>query len=249
MDGMKIRIGLIGVGLVVLVLGLTLVNGWMGTERQVVAQEEGEAPAMSGEALFNEYCMVCHGVKGAGGMGPPLNVPPPPEVAELSPEERMQVLTNLLRNGIPAKMPAFTDEQFTDEQIPAIGAYLGSIKGTLTGTVVYEALPPITAEEVAEGHVFFAETGHSVGGDFLAYWQEQGGLERFGYPLSEEYMGMSPIDGQPYMMQLFERVRMEYHPELPEGERVKLALLGAEEIQLRTFFMQQGHDMEQGHDH
>ncbi len=61
------------------------------------------------------------------------------------------------------------------------------------------------------GSTYFAETGHNVSGDFLAYWEANGGLAQFGYPLSEEIS--EPIDGKPYTVQYFERARFEYHPE------------------------------------
>jgi hypothetical protein len=58
----------------------------------------------------------------------------------------------------------------------------------------------------------FAETGHQICGAMLDYWERNGGLERFGYPITgviEER-----IEGKPYQVQYFERRRMEYHPEL-----------------------------------
>ncbi len=36
------------------------------------------------------------------------------------------------------------------------------------------------------GQTYFPETGHNVGPRFLAYWQANGGLPQFGYPLGEE---------------------------------------------------------------
>ncbi len=43
---------------------------------------------------------------------------------------------------------------------------------------------------------YFTETGFSVGGKFLAYWQANGGLVRFGYPISAEMAEQSPLDGK-----------------------------------------------------
>ena len=38
---------------------------------------------------------------------------------------------------------------------------------------------------------FFPETGHTVQGRFLAYWEAHGGLAQQGYPLSEEMREVS----------------------------------------------------------
>ncbi len=60
---------------------------------------------------------------------------------------------------------------------------------------------------------FFPEAGHSLGGAFRWFWQQHGGLAVFGYPISEEFTEINPNDGQPYLVQYFERARFEYHPE------------------------------------
>ncbi len=76
------------------------------------------------------------------------------------------------------------------------------------------------------GARFFAETGHSLGGPFLQFWQQHGGLATFGYPLSEEFAERNAQDGQTYTVQYFERARFELHPELPAGNQVVLGHLG-----------------------
>ncbi len=57
----------------------------------------------------------------------------------------------------------------------------------------------------------FTETGYTVREPFLSFWQ-QGGVARFGYPISPEFPEQNPNDGQVYTVQYFERVRLEYHP-------------------------------------
>ena len=59
----------------------------------------------------------------------------------------------------------------------------------------------------------FPETGHKVGGIFLDYWTGHGGLAQQGYPLSEEFTEVSPLDGKVYKVQYFERAVFELHPE------------------------------------
>jgi len=74
-------------------------------------------------------------------------------------------------------------------------------------------------------------TGHTLRGTFLRYWQANGGLAVFGFPLTEEFTEVNAADGKPYTVQYFERNRFEYHPE-NAGTRyeVLLGLLGAETL-------------------
>jgi hypothetical protein len=83
------------------------------------------------------------------------------------------------------------------------------------------------------GPLYFPETGHFMDPAFTGYWLEHGGLPVYGYPISEAFSEVSPTDGKPYLMQYFERNRLEYHPELPEPFRVSLGLLGAQILHQR----------------
>ncbi|HEY8598743.1 MAG TPA: kelch repeat-containing protein [Thermomicrobiales bacterium] len=58
----------------------------------------------------------------------------------------------------------------------------------------------------------FAETAACISGQFLAYWEEHGGLARNGFPLGP-VRSETLEDGRAYRVQYFERVRLEYHPE------------------------------------
>lgn len=73
----------------------------------------------------------------------------------------------------------------------------------------------------------FPETGKTVRGRFLQYWQEGGGLAQFGYPISSEIGEKSPTNGRVYTVQYFERALFEYHPENQPPTDVLLALLGS----------------------
>jgi hypothetical protein len=68
---------------------------------------------------------------------------------------------------------------------------------------------------------------------FVQYWQNHGGLPVYGYPISEAFTEVSQADGKPYLVQYFERNRLEYHPELPEAFQVSLGLLGTEVLRAR----------------
>jgi uncharacterized protein YkwD len=68
---------------------------------------------------------------------------------------------------------------------------------------------------------YIAETGHSLADPFLSYWRNRGGVELYGYPISE------PMQQDGLLVQWFERARMEYHPNLAKsGKSVQLTHLG-----------------------
>jgi hypothetical protein len=76
----------------------------------------------------------------------------------------------------------------------------------------------------------FTQTGYQVCGVFRIYWEQRGGLERYGYPIGEPTAEL--IEGRPYTVQYFERRRMEYHPEnAGTSYEVLLGLLGGEVLQ------------------
>jgi LPXTG-site transpeptidase (sortase) family protein len=87
------------------------------------------------------------------------------------------------------------------------------------------ALAPV-ARPQASDRDYFAETGHTLGGSFQQFWHSRGGLPLFGMPLSEEFREVNLQDGNPYIVQYFERARFEWHPELPPNARVQLGHLG-----------------------
>lgn len=78
---------------------------------------------------------------------------------------------------------------------------------------------------------YFEQTGHNLRLRFLEYWQQNGSLERFGFPISEEYPELDPITGKVYVVQWFERARFEHHPENRPPYDVLLGLLGRQIVQ------------------
>lgn len=76
------------------------------------------------------------------------------------------------------------------------------------------------------GAVLFPETGKTVGGKFLEYWNTHGGLMQQGYPISEEFTEISDLNGQPYTVQYFERAVFEMHPENQPPNDVLLSQVG-----------------------
>ena len=105
---------------------------------------------------------------------------------------------------------------------------------TTTATTTATASPTGTSSPTAPRPpeptpAYFPQTGHTLGGEFLKYWQARGGLASFGYPLSEELREVNQADGKTYAVQYFERARFEYHPENQGTEFVVLlGLMGRE---------------------
>ncbi|HEX8228908.1 MAG TPA: cupredoxin family copper-binding protein [Chloroflexia bacterium] len=96
------------------------------------------------------------------------------------------------------------------------------------GLVVVLALPAFGgAPGYAQGNSrTFAETGKTVKGRFLEYWNQNGGLAQQGLPISEEMQEVSETDGKTYTVQYFERAVFESHPANPKPNDVLLSLLG-----------------------
>jgi hypothetical protein len=72
----------------------------------------------------------------------------------------------------------------------------------------------------------FPETGRSVCGLFLTYWNEHGALAQQGLPMTGEFEEVSETNGKTYMVQYFERAVFEKHPEYKSPYDVLLSLLG-----------------------
>jgi hypothetical protein len=95
---------------------------------------------------------------------------------------------------------------------------LGDELGYRTPPILESAIPPA-------GHPdkrYFAETGHTVSFAFLDFYDHQGGLDVFGYPITEWI-----IQENGRIVQYFQRGKMEWYPENPPGQRVQLGMLGA----------------------
>ncbi len=92
----------------------------------------------------------------------------------------------------------------------------------------------VAASSAPPGALYFAETGHILSDAFLKYWQTNGGLTLYGFPISEAFPELNPADGKTYLVQYFERNRFEYHPEnAPNQSIVQLGLLGNQLLLLK----------------
>jgi hypothetical protein len=102
-----------------------------------------------------------------------------------------------------------------------------------------DPLPTDRAIQVPKDSRYFAETGHTLAGEFRAYYETHGlelgdrnitpreSLGLFGYPISEPFDEINPDTGQILRVQYFERARMELHPENQPPFRVLLGRLAA----------------------
>ena len=100
-------------------------------------------------------------------------------------------------------------------------------------SVYFNKVAPISSTNELN---YFSETGHTLKGEFKRFWDSHGGLEVFGYPLSEEFIEVSKTDGKLYTVQYFQRNRFELHPENAGTPYVVLlGLLGSESVKNRNF--------------
>ncbi len=66
---------------------------------------------------------------------------------------------------------------------------------------------PGTIDDPQNGALYFPETRHSLSGEFRRLWEKRGGLQVFGFPLSET------VDENGRSVQYFERAKLVYLPE------------------------------------
>jgi hypothetical protein len=105
------------------------------------------------------------------------------------------------------------------------------VRGRLVGYSAHApdwAREPIEPFESNQHSWYFPQTGHSLSNGFLGEWIERGGLEVFGYPITEEFSATSD-DGRPYVAQVFERARFEWWPDrVGTGGEITYGLLVVE---------------------
>jgi photosystem II stability/assembly factor-like uncharacterized protein len=88
---------------------------------------------------------------------------------------------------------------------------------------------PASAEPAGRDRVYYPETRHNISPTFFPFFQSRGGLERFGYPRTEEFVEEGVV------VQYFQRARLEYRPEhRGTAYEVQISLLG------RRLYAQQG---------
>ncbi|MHB8648362.1 MAG: cupredoxin domain-containing protein [Thermomicrobiales bacterium] len=101
---------------------------------------------------------------------------------------------------------------------------------TTAGRLTEPPFLPVGPDAATDGQ-FFPETGHTLSGQFAAFWQANGGLPIFGYPISEPFTETG-ADGVARTVQYFERYRFEYHA---ESGTVELGRLGVQIAQTHGY--------------
>ena len=87
-------------------------------------------------------------------------------------------------------------------------------------------LAPSTAAQVDQR--CFPETNQCISGRIRTFWEQNGGLPIFGFPIAPQTTEL--VEGRLYEAQWFERSRLELHPENPPPYDVLLGRLGAEVV-------------------
>ena len=108
---------------------------------------------------------------------------------------------------------------------------LAIIATTMVLTTIFQPLSSLPSFAQTPGCQTFSETGKTVCGRFLEYWQKNGGLAQQGLPLSGPFSEVSELNGKTYTVQYFERAVFEQHPENQPPYDVLLSQLGTFQFQ------------------
>jgi hypothetical protein len=98
----------------------------------------------------------------------------------------------------------------------------------VAGLLLFTALPSHSQAQNYE--VCFVETGYCISNRVRQFWEQNGGLPVFGYPVSPLVQETNPATGLPVLVQWFERHRFEVHPENAPPYDVLLGRIGSERL-------------------
>ena len=105
----------------------------------------------------------------------------------------------------------------------ALGFALLPALSATASPITERATTPQPAVRLTGGEKCFAETDRCMHGVFLGYWQARGGVQQFGYPVTDE------LTENGRTVQYTERARFEFHPENRDTpSEVLLSRLGAD---------------------
>jgi hypothetical protein len=107
-----------------------------------------------------------------------------------------------------------------------------SIRHLLMSAAILVAILIAPVRAVLAHELCFAgKTAYCLNDPFADYWEANGALPVFGYPITTAASEENADTGQPYLTQWLERNRMEDHPEnAGTPYRVLLGLLGKERL-------------------
>lgn len=117
------------------------------------------------------------------------------------------------------------------------GNYTLAPNGTREGEVRLPPMPspipvptPTPPVQPKDGCIYFAETQRNLCGRFRTYWEQNGGLAVFGFPITEASNEVNRDTGKTYPTQWFERNRFELHSENAAPYDVLLGRLGDDRL-------------------
>ena len=103
------------------------------------------------------------------------------------------------------------------------------VKLGMLGEELGRRRPPLTPDRVPPASDrysrFYPHMGHVITGDFLTFFDDNGGLDLFGLPIAE------PLVAKGRLVQDFQRARFVWHPNTATGERVTLEPLGRDSFE------------------
>lgn len=117
------------------------------------------------------------------------------------------------------------------EYVPSLGISFGRLGAEFVQGRHDSAFMPLTRADYGtdrDGRRFFTQTGHGVSGPFAAYWQQNGDLGIFGFPLSEPTHEVVGDKKETMLVQYFERARFELTKGANGADTVRLGSLGRE---------------------
>ena len=121
-------------------------------------------------------------------------------------------------------------EFFPDDPDPDKQVQLGMMgQEAIAGKTIGPAPDPLPA-----GRKLIPDTNHSIGPEFLNYFEARGGVAQFGNPISEDLFENG------FWVQYFQKARFEYHPDVEKagGNPVLLGLLGDESLRARRMLQE-----------
>jgi sugar lactone lactonase YvrE len=102
------------------------------------------------------------------------------------------------------------------------------------GLAMLLSMAGVSSAQAQQDERCFPETGFCISGRIREFWEQNGGLAAFGFPLGPQQQ--ETLEGQAVQAQWFERVRLELHPENAKPYDVLLGRLGVDRL------TQQGRD-------
>jgi hypothetical protein len=138
------------------------------------------------------------------------------EVGEISDTDGQLCTVQYFERGVLELHP---DNRAPNDVIPS---NLGSMRYHQR----YRGGAPNQRPSTAPGAIRFKETGKTLGGPFLIYWQSKDGDVLLGLPISDEFEEKSDLDGDTRTVQYFQRGMLELHPDEPEPMQAVFPELG-----------------------